>query len=879
MKAVFQPNPYSPSRRRSSRPQLLVACATFVCAQANAEVRFLFSEAEFDALVASGPVTDFESAPLGSTPQLILNGNTFEPTGAGVDVFVAQDTNPAFAVPTPLPTGNVLTGNGLEDFEIVFGTPTDAVGFDTYENTTGSVTVQVFATGMRGETLTYDLANPAEVGFLGIVADAPIERIRWTAADAAENTGIDNLRQGVRMWRPFAPLNFDRRSHTAMLLQDGRVLVAGGLGGGTLVTTAEIVDPTDGSVRVTGDMQQGRYFHTATLLPDGRVLLAGGFDENNAAVASTEIFDPATGTWSPGPAMALTRARHREMTLPDGSLLLPAGRGASLHSNADRLDMQTGEWMLTAPMITNRQDYAGVLLNDGRAFVAGGFSRPLNEGSIATDAVEIFDPVAGTWSASDPLPAPQWLADAALLPDGRVLVAGGLDVSNDSTTTSAIWNPGDGSWSPVGDLSNARHFYASGTLPDGRVVVLGGQDDDLNPIGPVEAFDVTSESWQPAGELAFPRPFATATSLPGSVMVIGGFFATVGVEVYDVCTSTIDPTGVNTDGDDDPDACDPDDDNDELPDSFEAAIGLNGVDASDALLDLDGDTFGNLVEYQAGTDADDAGSAPAANPKVQAVSSTLPTSRSVEVGTPATVFATIINTAAPALGEDNRGFGCGIRLTTPVTGEFTYRQTNPVDNSVRGQPDSPAALLAGAAQTYVIAITPTATLPPTEFEFEYGCANGTPAPTVVGLNTLLLSASATPVPDIVALAATVNSDGRVHGASPGDTAFFSVATVNVGTTGALSVSADTGTATLPLALALCQTDPTTGVCINPTTPQAASVDVTIDADATPTFAVFVTGSDVVPFDPANSRVFVRFDEAGTTRGATSVAVSVDPPPP
>jgi hypothetical protein len=96
--------------------------------------------------------------------------------------------------------------------------------------------------------------------------------------------------------------------------------------------------------------------------------------------------------------------------------------------------------------------------------------------------------------------------------------------------------------------------------------------------------------------------------------------------------------------------------------------------------------------------------------------------------------------------------------------------------------------------------------------------------------------------------------------------------VNVGATSSITATADTGAATLPLTLSLCQTNPSTGACINPTTP-GSSVTATINANTTPTFAIFGTAGAAISFAPATSRIFVRFkDSGGVTRGSTSVAV-------
>ena len=138
-----------------------------------------------------------------------------------------------------------------------------------------------------------------------------------------------------------------------------------------------------------------------------------------------------------------------------------------------------------------------------------------------------------------------------------------------------------------------------------------------------------------------------------------------------------------------------------------------------------------------------------------------------------------------------------------------------------------------------------------------------------GLNTLLLASSASPVPDVVALAAS-GDPGIVDIPGTSGTGVFAVATVNLGADATITASANTGTATLPVTLSICETVPATGACM--ATP-AASVATDIQPNATPTFGIFVTGSAAIPFDPANSRVFVQFaDSSGTVRGETSVAV-------
>jgi len=243
----------------------------------------------------------------------------------------------------------------------------------------------------------------------------------------------------------------------------------------------------------------------------------------------------------------------------------------------------------------------------------------------------------------------------------------------------------------------------------------------------------------------------------------------------------------------------------------------------------------------------------------------LPSSRSVSVGDTATVFATMINAGTAAAAD------CAIDLLGGVPVEFSYQATDPSTNAPVGTPNTPVTIAAGGSQTFVLALEPSAPLAPTVLNFGFDCANTTAAATFPGLDTVLLSASTTPTPDIVALAATADNDGIVHVLNGAGA--FAVATVDLGAGAAITATADTGSATLPVSIALCQTDPSTGACL---ATAAASVTTTVDADATPTFAVFVAANGSIPFQPGANRVFVTFSDAsGIVRGSTSVAVETE----
>jgi len=251
-------------------------------------------------------------------------------------------------------------------------------------------------------------------------------------------------------------------------------------------------------------------------------------------------------------------------------------------------------------------------------------------------------------------------------------------------------------------------------------------------------------------------------------------------------------------------------------------------------------------------------------PAIDLVASVLPSSRSVQLGSAASAFATIMNAGTADATS------CDITPLTVVPGGFVYQTTDPATNALTGTPNTPADIAAGGSQSYVFAFTPTAEIPPTDVELAFDCTNSDPAPVVPGLNTLLLSSSSTPVPDIVALAATPTGDGIVNLPGSLGANAFAVATVNVGSQGTITASTDTGTATLPVTLSICESNPATAECLSA---PANSVTIPINAGATPTFSIFVTGTGTVSFDPANNRIFVRFSDAGgVTRGSTSVAV-------
>jgi|GEM_PF-2266135 len=252
------------------------------------------------------------------------------------------------------------------------------------------------------------------------------------------------------------------------------------------------------------------------------------------------------------------------------------------------------------------------------------------------------------------------------------------------------------------------------------------------------------------------------------------------------------------------------------------------------------------------------------------VASMLPNSRSVQLGSSATLFATILNAGA------ENGSNCRIEPDASLNGTFDYQTTNPATNQSVGSPNTPVDIPAGGFQTFVVTLTPSSAHAPTEVALDFLCDNAAPAGSIVGVNTFTFSASNPPVPDVVALGATPTADGVVEVPVASNINVFSVASVNLGAGEELEITAELSDPSITASITLCETDPITSVCINPTIPVPGPVTTQVNSDATPTFGIFVTSTGTVPFDPANNRIFVRFEDGtGAVRGATSVALRTE----
>jgi hypothetical protein len=319
---------------------------------------------------------------------------------------------------------------------------------------------------------------------------------------------------GTPGWSPTGSMVAPRHHHTATLLPDGMVLVAGGSNGIDVLASAELYDPRTGSWSATGSVSTPRSGHTATLLLDGKVLVVGGSDGTDEQ-ASAELYDPRTGSWSATGSMITGREQHTATLLPDGEVLVAGGidQAGSPVASAELYDPVSGAWTATMSMGTPRYGHAATILQDGKVLVMGGADHG-GGGCCSLTSAELYTWGSRSWTTTGSMSTEHGNDGATLLQDGRVLLVGAVE---------ELYDPRTGSWSTVG--GKVASCCEATLLADGKVLVLGIDTPSLD-VTAASLYDPGAGSWTPAGRLGTQRLAYTATLLPdGRVLVAGGWSA------------------------------------------------------------------------------------------------------------------------------------------------------------------------------------------------------------------------------------------------------------------------------------------------------------------------------------------------------------------
>jgi len=341
-------------------------------------------------------------------------------------------------------------------------------------------------------------------------------------------------------WSPTGSMAVGRFSFTATTLQNGKVLVAGGITPGDVVTdTAELYDPNTGAFTPTGSMHDARVGFSATRLSNGKVLVEGGASNTVAALASAELYDPATGTWSVTGSMNQGRQQHSAVLLRNGNVLVSGGNidrtpcasvCVTTIAESETYDPSTGQWATVGEMTIPRSFFTTTVLPNGRVLATGGrvHTGPDYFDYHAIAWTDLYVPATGTWRATGTMTISREDHTTSLLANGQVLVAGGTTVDfNGVTVASAeLYNAATGAWTATGSMLQGRERQTATVLQNGQVLIAGGDFyDGVNAgfLTECELYDPALGTWSVTASMSTPRYGARAALLrDGRVLEAGG---------------------------------------------------------------------------------------------------------------------------------------------------------------------------------------------------------------------------------------------------------------------------------------------------------------------------------------------------------------------
>lgn len=313
-----------------------------------------------------------------------------------------------------------------------------------------------------------------------------------------------------------------RTSHTATRLQDGRVLVVGGITNPypTATSSAEIYDPATGVFSPVGGMAVARRDHTATLLQDGTVLIVGGESPYVTGETRAELFDPATLSFSYTGALNYFRVGHSATLLSDGKVLIAGGKGVGNERFAELYSPASGTFSVVAVWTDCTYWHRAVPLSDGKVLLVGGQNSQTN---TTASGAWVYDPTNTRFDTTGSMLAARTVFQAQAIASGKVLVVGSTMPSD--AGSAEVYSESLRQFTATGRASVTRRDFASWMLASGDVAIAGGTNAASGVVeASAERYDVGAGQFVPVRSMRRPRAYHIAVPLlDGTILLVGGY--------------------------------------------------------------------------------------------------------------------------------------------------------------------------------------------------------------------------------------------------------------------------------------------------------------------------------------------------------------------
>jgi len=432
-----------------------------------------------------------------SSPSIASGGSAqFAATGT-YNNGTTQDLTSAVTWSSSAPAIATISSQGLASGAAFGSTTITASAGSLTASASLSVTTGFFLTGSLNTARQFHTATMLNNGMVlvagGVGASGPLA----SAELYNPATGTFTLT---------GSLNNARSQHTATLLQNGSVLIAGGMNSGGSIASAEIYDPASGTFAVVGSLNTARCMHSATMLSNGSVLISGGLDANNNPLASAELFNPWNGTFAFTGNLNVARNSHTATLLNNGQVLIAGGNPAAAQTAAEIYDAPSATFTSTSNLNTGRFNHTATLLNDGTVLLAGGAAA---NGALA--AAEIYNASTGLFTPSANLNFARFEHTAVLMNNGTVLIAAGFG-ANGALSSAEIYDPVAATFSLTGSLYNARYGHSATLMNNGQTLVAGGYSGN---------YLSSAELYQP-GSLTPPNLVSISVTPANPTVPLGG---------------------------------------------------------------------------------------------------------------------------------------------------------------------------------------------------------------------------------------------------------------------------------------------------------------------------------------------------------------------